>query len=85
MSTATSGINESRSQHARITGTSNEQFDLISILYHSLEGTLAYETYCQDAEQSGDTELQQFFQEVKEQNRRFAERAKQLLASRIEQ
>jgi len=49
-----------------------------------LEGTLADEAYCQDAEQSGDTELQQFFQELKNKIQRSAERAKQLLASRIE-
>jgi hypothetical protein len=68
-----------------VTGTRNEQFDLISILYHSLEGALTYETYCEDAERSNDMELRQFFQEVKEQNHKCAERAKELLASRLAQ
>ncbi|MBW4622522.1 MAG: hypothetical protein KME17_24590 [Cyanosarcina radialis HA8281-LM2] len=67
------------------TGTSNAEYDLISILYHALEGATTYESYCQDAEQQGDTELQQFFQEVKEQSRQCAERAKTLLASRLAQ
>lgn len=77
----TTAIND----HHQITGTRNEHFDLISILYHSLEAALTHETYCQDAEQCGDTELRQFFQEVKEQNRKCAERAKELLARRLAQ
>ena len=68
----------------RTTGTKNEQYDLISILYHTLEGAAAYDTYIQDAERCGDNELRQFFQEVKDQNSQIADRAKGLLAQRLQ-
>lgn len=67
----------------RITGTRNEHYDLISILYHALESAAVYDTYIRDADWSGDTELREFFQEMKEQNRKVADRAKELLARRI--
>ena len=67
----------------RMTGTRNEQYDLVSVRYHTLEGAAAYETYIQDAEKSGDNELRQFFQEVKDQNSQIADRAKNLLAQRL--
>jgi hypothetical protein len=67
----------------RMTGTRDEQFDLISALYHALESASTCEAYCQDAERTGDNELRQFFEEVKEQNRQCAERAKSLLAQRL--
>lgn len=70
-------------QGSRVTGTKNEQYDLISALYHSLESAATYDTYRNDAQQAGDQELVQFFQDVKEQNRQCAERAKQLLAQRM--
>lgn len=65
------------------TGTQDEHYDLVSVLYHSLEGAATYEMYMHDAEEGGDTELSQFFQEIQEQERSRAERAKKLLASRL--
>jgi cell fate (sporulation/competence/biofilm development) regulator YmcA (YheA/YmcA/DUF963 family) len=43
------------------------------------------ETYIQDAEQSGDRELTEFFQQVKEQSCQQAEQAKQLMTQRMSQ
>lgn len=65
------------------TGTKDQSYDLVSVLYHALEGAATYATYVQDAQQEGDNELSQFFQEIQEQERQRAERAKQLLASRL--
>ena len=45
----------------RGTGTSNETYNLVSILYHALEGATTYEKYIQDAQNAGDDELAQFF------------------------
>lgn len=67
------------------TGTRDENYDLISVLYHSLEGASTYEIYAQDAEEAGDQELIEFFQQLQQEERRRAERAKQLLAQRISQ
>lgn len=63
------------------TGADNQQYDLISVLYHALEGAATCEQYIQDAQ--GDEEITSFFQEVQEEYRRRAERAKSLLKSRI--
>lgn len=65
------------------TGLRDESYDLVSVLYHSLEGATTYAMYMQDAEEDGDSELSQFFQEIQEQEHTRAERAKKLLASRL--
>jgi hypothetical protein len=65
------------------TGTKDETYDLISILYHALQGAETYDQYISDAEQRGDKDLAQFFRDAKEENRRRADRAKQLLAKRL--
>ncbi len=61
------------------TSTSNTYFDLVSVLYHSLQEEQASATYAQDAQQSGNQELVQFFGEVKQNASRQADRAKELL------
>jgi hypothetical protein len=65
------------------TGTRDETYDLVSILYHALQGAETYNQYISDAEQSGDKDLAQFFRDTKAENRARAARAKQLLAQRL--
>lgn len=65
------------------TGTANEQYDLVSIVYHSLQSAAVCDMYIQDADSSGDSELTEFFKQVKEQNCQQAEQAKQLMAQRM--
>ena len=65
------------------TGTDNDTYNLISILYHMLQGAETYDRYRLDAEQSGDDELAGFIREVQEDDRKRAERAKKLLAGRV--
>lgn len=67
------------------TGTSNEHYDLVSIMYHALQAAQTYDMYIRDAEQSGDRELAQFFREVQQEDHRRAERAKQLFVQRVSQ
>jgi hypothetical protein len=67
------------------TGTQNTTYNLLSIIYHALQGAETYEMYINDAEQSGDTELAQYFRDVRDQNVKRAERGKQLLAARLSQ
>lgn len=69
----------------KITGTKDKHYDLISVLYHALEGASTYDRYMQDAQQAGDQELAQFFQEAKEQSRKCGDRAKELLSKRLSQ
>lgn len=51
--------------------------------YLSCAGAETYGMYVSDAEEVGDTELAKFFQEVQDEERRRADRAKQLLAARL--
>jgi rubrerythrin len=66
-----------------ITGTRDTVYDLISIIYHALQGAETYGMYVADAEEMGDAELAKFFQEVQDEEERRADRAKQLLAARL--
>ena len=46
------------------TGTRDEHFDLVSVLYHALRGADACERYASDAEAAGDERLAAFFGEA---------------------
>ena len=68
-----------------VTGTKDEHYNLVSVLYHTLQGAETYEQYIQDAQQAGDQELAQFLREVQTEDKRRAERAKELLRQRLGQ
>ena len=63
----------------RITGTRDEHYDLIAVLYHALQGAETEEAYALDAEAAGDEQLASFFREAQDTHRHLAERAKELL------
>jgi rubrerythrin len=65
------------------TGTQDVTYNLVSILYHALQGAETYDQYIQDAEQSGDQDLAGFFRDVKRENEQRAQRAKQILHRRL--
>jgi len=65
--------------------TRDEHYDLVSVLYHTLQEADTIERYIQDARERNDDELARFFEEVQQQDRERAERAKQLLGPRIPQ
>lgn len=65
-------------------GTQDKTYDLVSVLYHALEGATLYGRYAEDAERAGDSELaSSFFKEVKEEERKRADRAKRFLGKRL--
>jgi hypothetical protein len=64
------------------TGISNATYDLVSVLYHALEGGATYDKYIRDAEQEGDQELVQFFRRVQQDDAQRAQQAKSLLDNR---
>jgi rubrerythrin len=66
-----------------VTGVRDEHYNLVSILYHALQGAETYDTYISDAEGAGDQELAQFFRQVQEEERQRAARAKELLGRRL--
>jgi hypothetical protein len=61
------------------TGTCDEHYNLVSVLYHALHGAEAMEAYILDAEAVGDERLASFFREAQAMQRRLAERAKGML------
>ncbi|MGK2286792.1 hypothetical protein [Pedomonas sp. V897] len=65
------------------TGTSDSTYDLVSVLYHALQGAEMYEVYAADAEESGDSDLARFFDQISQEERQRADRAKSLLAQRL--
>jgi hypothetical protein len=67
------------------TAIPDEIYDIVSVLYHALQGAETYEQYIRDAEQRGDQELAQFFREVQDEEIRRALRGKDLLARRLVQ
>jgi hypothetical protein len=66
-----------------ITPVCNEHYDLISVLYHMLEGAWKYENFRKEAEKAGDHQLAQFFHEAQLEECKRAARAKELLRERI--
>jgi len=67
------------------TNTPDPQYDLISVLYHALEGAQTCARYSEDASRVGDKELVQFFMQANQNQIACAERAKQLLSRHLSQ
>ena len=65
------------------TGTRDITYNLISVVYHALQGAETTALYIADAEQEGNQELAQFFREAKDEYQKRAERAKQLLTTHL--
>jgi hypothetical protein len=65
------------------TGTRDITYDLVSVIYHALQGAETTALYIADAEQEGNEELAQFFREAKEEYQRRGDRAKQLLTTHL--
>jgi hypothetical protein len=61
------------------TGTRDEHYNLVSVLYHALHGAENCERYVLDAEATGDEQLAAFFRETQAAQMETAERSKELL------
>ena len=62
----------------------DKNYNLISTLYQASENVETLKSYVQDAEQEGDQELVEFFNEILENNQRAAQRAKEMLVPRLQ-
>ena len=62
----------------------DKNYNLIAVLYHSSDNVESLKTYINDAEQEGDQELVDFFSAVLENNLTAAQRAKEMLVSRLQ-
>jgi hypothetical protein len=67
----------------QVTGTKDKLYNIIWFTEACLSNTLRLETYRQDAERDGDTELADFFRRAQAESHKGAEQGKQLLRSRL--
>ncbi len=71
----------SDSQH--VTGTSDPLYNVVSVYYHALKAAADAQQYIQDAQQAGDQQLVQFFQQSQQNARQAAEQAKTTLQQQL--
>lgn len=67
----------------QITGTKDKDYNIIWFTEQCLSNVLRLETYAEDADRDGDTELADFFRRAQETSRKGADQGKQLLAKRL--
>lgn len=66
-----------------VTGTPDKDYNLIWFTEASLSNALRLDTYIQDAERDGDSELADFFRRAQSESRKGGEAGKKLLAARL--
>jgi hypothetical protein len=66
-----------------VTGTKDKDYNLIWFVEQSLSNALRLETYIQDAERDGDSDLADFFRRAQGASRKGGEQGKDLLRQRI--
>jgi hypothetical protein len=73
----------SSSETGQITGTQDKDYNIIWFTEQCLSNVLRLETYVQDAERAGDSELADFFRRAQGESRKGADQGKQLLRARL--
>ena len=71
------------SETGQVTGTKDKDYDIIWFTEACLSNALRLETYIQDAEREGDTELATVFRKAQAESRKGAEQGKQLVRKRL--
>ena len=66
-----------------VTGTKDKDYNLLWFTESCLSNALRLETYIQDAEREGDSELADLFRRAQSDSRKGAEQGKTMLRSRI--
>ncbi len=67
----------------QVTGTKDKDYNIIWFTEQSLNNALRLETYIQDAESDGDSELADFFRRAQDASRKGGEQGKELLKKRL--
>jgi hypothetical protein len=67
----------------QVTGTKDKDYNIIWFVEQCLSNVLRLDTYAQDAERDGDSELADFFRRAQSESRKGAEKGKELLRQRI--
>jgi hypothetical protein len=73
----------SASETGETTGTKDRDYNIIWFTEACLSNAFRLETYIQDAEREGDTELAEFFRRAQHESKKGADQGKQLLRTRL--
>ena len=71
------------SEAGEVTGTKDKDYNLIWFVEQSLSNALRLQTYIEDAERDGDSDLAEFFQRAQAASRKGGEQGKDLLRKRL--
>ena len=71
------------SEGGQVTGTKDKDYNIVWFVEQCLDNVLRLETYAQDAERDGDSELAEFFRRAQGESRKGAEQGKALLKARL--
>jgi hypothetical protein len=74
---------EAHTETGQVTGTKDKDYNLIWFTEQCLSNALRLETYAQDAERDGDSELVEFFKRAQAESRKGAEQGKEKLRKRL--
>ncbi len=77
-------MTDNTSETGDVTGTKDKDYNLIWFTEACLSNALRLETYIQDAERDGDSELADFFRRAQNESRKGAEQGKQMLGRRLQ-
>jgi hypothetical protein len=67
----------------QVTGTKDKDYNIIWFVEQCLSNTLRLETYIEDAERDGDSDLADFFRRAQGESRKGAEQGKEMLKARL--
>jgi hypothetical protein len=67
----------------KVTGTKDKDYNVIWFTEQCLSNVLRLETYIQDAEREGDSDLAEFFRRAQAESRKGAEQGKEKLRERL--
>jgi hypothetical protein len=73
----------SSAESGQVTGTQDKDYNLIWFTEQCLSNALRLQTYIEDADRAGDSELAEFFRRAQGASQKGAEQAKQLLSQRL--
>ncbi len=66
-----------------VTGTKDKDYNIVWFTEACLSNALRLETYIQDAERDGDSELAEFFRRAQSESRKGGEQGKEMLRKRL--
>ena len=76
-------MGQATTETGHVTGTQDKDYNLIWYTEACLSNALRLETYIQDAERGGDSQLAEFFRKAQADSRKGAELGKQMLRTRL--